>query len=121
MNSSTDIYDLAIAAGSALSYTVDKTTVSNMISVFQGNPKTEEAFKQLILYIARQIGRNEIRRDVGKVILSHLKRIYEEHKNNEDELQRNINTYLIFTKWAYESKIRAQSFNEFLSKITTEK
>nr|MDO8045227.1 hypothetical protein [Candidatus Baldrarchaeota archaeon] len=114
--SSIDIYDLAVQAGSKAINRIDKSTMNNIISVFQGNPDADKAFKELILYIARQTGRREIDRSVSRVMLSHLKNMYERYKG--DELRENVSRYLTLMKWVYESNVTGvSSFKEFINRL----
>ncbi|MGC9069173.1 MAG: hypothetical protein ACP5IZ_09420 [Thermoprotei archaeon] len=117
-----EIYDWSIEAGSRVR--ADKSTVNNIISTFQGNPNVDEAFRELVLYIARQASRNEINYDSARMILSHLKQIYYKYSNNKDMLRESVSKYLVLMKWVFECKESNPSlrdlrnFDEFFERLS---
>jgi len=117
MSETHDIYDWSVEAGSNIN--ADKSTVNNIVSIFQGNPDVDSAFKELVLYIARQSSRGEISRYGAEIILNHLRQIYEKYGNNKNVLRESINKYLVLMKWVFETNLRGlRSFNDFLSRAS---
>lgn len=88
---------------------VDETTINNMISLFltrssQGSVK--EALNELVLYIARQVGRKEISYEVGQQLMEDIRAMYNIFKNDEKGLESALSKYLIMAKWVYDSGIK---------------
>ncbi|MEM1625584.1 MAG: hypothetical protein QW794_02570 [Thermosphaera sp.] len=114
-----EVYNRAVNVGSLMLSThsdrekkpvkgVDETTINNMISLFltrssQGSVK--EALNEVVLYIARQVGRGEISREVGQQLMEDIRTIYNIFKNDEKGLESALSKYLIMAKWVYDSGI----------------
>jgi len=120
-----DVYDKAVYAGSLLrkieyvnskKVKTDKSTVENIISIFQSREDPHEAALLTMLYISRQMGRNEIPQEAGKNLLSTLKEIYNSFKSEGDKLKEAFNKYLILVKWVFESEVKPglKNFDEFI-------
>jgi len=117
----TEVYDLASRVGSLASIRrIDRTQISNILSVYEGESNPVDACKMTITFIARQISRNEFNREVGLRIISDLSNLIKKFKN--DELRIAVRKYLYLLKWFYESnpRIECKDFNDFI-KIITEK
>jgi hypothetical protein len=111
------VYDYATEAGTALALVrggVDKTTVSNLLEVFQSESDPSDATSLLITHIMRQMGRGEILRDVGNTLLRHLSEILNSFR--EDELRSAVFKYLTLSKWIFEARprISATKFTDFI-------
>ncbi|MEM2294101.1 MAG: hypothetical protein QXU62_05155 [Thermofilaceae archaeon] len=116
---SSEVYDLASSAGTfALNARVEKTQLSNILETFESEPNPLSAIKLTITFIARQIGRGEIQRDVGKRIIRDLASIFDRFK--ESELRAAARKYLYLVKWFYDSgyRERINDFKDFISKYT---
>ena len=110
-----EIYDMAAKTGSSLIGSIDKATIGNMFSLFQGISDPNDALKFLMAYIARQISKGEIRRFSGEMLLRDLAKIYKECK--KDELRNVVIKYLTLVKWFYEANIRnLNSFEDFIKR-----
>ncbi|MEM2510203.1 MAG: hypothetical protein QXY40_05065, partial [Candidatus Methanomethylicia archaeon] len=97
---------------------VDKTTLSNLISLFLGRLDAKAALNELIVYIARQTGRREIPRDIAKLLLSDIRQIRSKCRN-EEELREAISKYLVLLRWVYDSDVRnVDNIDRFMSKLT---
>ncbi|WP_338602845.1 hypothetical protein V6M85_03060 [Sulfolobus tengchongensis] len=68
---------------------VDSTTINNLLSFLQSKRNVNE----LLVYIMRQMGRGEIDKQTGKLLLSNLK-----DKSTEEGLE-----LLGYVKWIYET------------------
>lgn len=113
-----DIFNLAINTGSKMTPRVDKTTLSNLISLFLGRLNAKAALNELIVYIARQTGRREIPRDIAKLLLSDIRQIRSKCRN-EEELREAISKYLVLLRWVYDSDVRnVDNIDRFMSKLT---
>ncbi|MEM1546480.1 MAG: hypothetical protein QXP91_08475 [Candidatus Methanomethylicia archaeon] len=113
-----DIFNLAINTGSKMTPRVDKTTLSNLISLFLGRLDAKAALNELIVYIARQTGRREIPRDIAKLLLSDIRQIRSKCRN-EEELREAISKYLVLLRWVYDSDVRnVDNIDRFMSKLT---
>ncbi len=112
------IYDLAVEAGSSIAQ-ADKSTVSQLIEVFQSEPDALNACSLLILHIIRQSSRGELPRTGANILVKHLNQIYQNFKNDKDKLSKAIFKYLTLVKWVYESKPRGQfnSFQKFVESV----
>ncbi|HDI10232.1 MAG TPA: hypothetical protein ENF65_00630 [Euryarchaeota archaeon] len=114
-----EVYDKAAVAGSKLcSKGVDKSTVNNMISVFNSEEDPESACLLLITYIKRQVGRGEIHREAGGTLVRDLYEIYSSFREmGKEDLRSALYKYLVLSKWVFESGIRREvkKFEELLS------
>jgi len=112
----TKVYDLAVHAGSQMRGRVDKTTIENLIPIFQRESDTINGALLLMAYIMRQIGRGQIDRNVGRLMLSDLKNIFDSFKSDQEKLRAAIQKYLLLIKWVYESEPRksVETFEEFV-------
>ncbi|MBS7638156.1 hypothetical protein KEJ49_04625 [Candidatus Bathyarchaeota archaeon] len=90
---------LALARGGA-----DRTTVSNLLEVFQSEAGALDATSLLLAHIMRQVGRGEIRRDCGSKLLGHLSEIFNSFKG--EELKTAVLKYLTLSKWVFEASPR---------------
>jgi hypothetical protein len=109
------VYDYATEAGTALAKGgVDKTTVSNLLEVFQSESDALDATSLLLIHIMRQMGRGEILRDVGNTLLRHLSEILNSFKG--EELRSAVFKYLTLSKWIFEARPRvsATKFTDFI-------
>jgi len=119
---STKVYDLAACTGSQLSFKVDKTTIENLIPIFQRESDSINGALLLMAYIMRQIGRGQINRSVGNLMLSNLKNIFDSFRDDPEKLRAAIQKYLLLIKWIYESGPRksVENFDEFIKLYTGE-
>ena len=109
------VYDMAAKTGSRAVGRVDKSTINNLLSIFQGTSDVSDAAKLLLTYIVRQSARHEIPRDVSRDLASDIKVIYESFKEDPNKLRNAINKYLVLIKWFFESEIRnVRNFAEFV-------
>jgi hypothetical protein len=114
-----DVFNLAINTGSRMIDRVDKATISNIISLFLGRGDVKEALNELVIYIARQIGRREIPRDVGKMLLLNLKEIKSKCES-EEQLRDAVSKYLVLLRWVYDSDVRGVSnIDAFIDRLTS--
>lgn len=114
-----DIFNLAVNTGSRMINRVDKTTISNIISLFLGRVDVKGALNELVIYIARQIGRREIPRDVGKMLLQNLREI-KSKCGSEEQLRDAISKYLVLLRWVYDSDVRGVSnIDAFIDRLTS--
>jgi len=114
-----DIFNLAVNTGSRMINRVDKTTISNIISLFLGRVDVKGALNELVIYIARQIGRREIPRDVGKMLLQNLREI-KSKCGSEEQLRDAISKYLVLLRWVYDSGVREVSnIDAFIDRLTS--
>jgi len=114
-----DIFNLAVNTGSRMINRVDKTTISNIISLFLGRVNVKGALNELVIYIARQIGRREIPRDVGKMLLQNLREI-KSKCGSEEQLRDAISKYLVLLRWVYDSDVRGVSnIDAFIDRLTS--
>jgi len=115
-----EVYDFAVKAGSlARSRRVDKATVSNILSLFQGESDPVNAVLLLIAYIGRQMGRGEIAREVGVTMINDLKDVFKRFRNNKENFRLAVHKYLVLVRWVYESGVRyAKNFEEFIKELT---
>jgi endonuclease III len=114
------IYDWAVNLGSKLkARRTDKSTVANILELFQSIPDPKEAALLTMMYIARQIGRGEIYRDVGNLIIEKLSELYNKFSQEPEKLKETTLKLLTLMKWAYESEFRNEirDFNDFISYI----
>jgi len=114
------IYDWAVNLGSKLKVRrTDKSTVANILELFQSIPDPKEAALLTMMYIARQIGRGEIYRDVGNLIIERLSELYNKFSQEPEKLKETTLKLLTLMKWAYESEFRNEirDFNDFISYI----
>jgi hypothetical protein len=112
------VYDYAARAGIALVRSgVDRTTVSNLLEVFQSEPDALDATLLLITHILRQMGRGEIRRDAGNELLRHLSEILNNLKG--EELKSAVFKYLTLSKWIFEARPRVPSVTGFADLVKT--
>jgi hypothetical protein len=114
------IYDWAVNLGSKLKVRrTDKSTVANILELFQSIPDPKEAALLTMMYIARQIGRGEIYRDVGNLIIERLGELYNKFSQEPEKLKETTLKLLTLMKWAYESEFRNEirDFNDFISYI----
>ena len=100
------VYDWALVTGSrAKKDVIDKTTVNNILEMFQGEPS--DACLKVMFYIMRQENRDEIKdKKLSKQLLAHLKELYESFNKEPDKLESAVRKYLILFKWVSESNIR---------------
>jgi hypothetical protein len=103
------IFDLAAKTGSALvNSRTDKTTVENIIPIFQRESDPVTATLLLMAYILRQSGRGEIDRSVSGLLLDDLKNILDNFRDKPEKLREVLQKYLVLVKWVYESKPKSQ-------------
>ncbi|MEM2856227.1 MAG: hypothetical protein QW416_03910 [Candidatus Nitrosocaldaceae archaeon] len=93
---------------------LDKTTVSNMLEIFQGNAIS--ATLTLMIYIKRQEKRREIPHNVASSLFNDLASIYNSFSSEEEKLSKAVYKYLLLFKWAFECEItqRVNTFDEFI-------
>ncbi len=117
-----EIYDIA-AADSVNITDIHKTTMNNLLSVFQGESNPNDALRLLLMYIARQIGRGGIERQVGVKMMRSLRNIHERFSQNPEELRAAVMKYLTILKWIYDSKLRVprdvRSFKQLIDSFIT--
>jgi len=107
------IYDWAVNLGSKLKVRrTDKSTVANILELFQSIPDPKEAALLTMMYIARQIGR-------GNLIIERLSELYNKFSQEPEKLKETTLKLLTLMKWAYESEFRNEirDFNDFISYI----
>lgn len=104
---------------------IDKTTVNNIVEIFQGDPT--DAAHLLMLYIIRQSKRDEIKNPrLAQLLINDICQIYKSFSTNKKYLEEAIRKYLILFKWVYESsqgekessqgeKLGGKDFDEFVS------
>lgn len=97
-----EVYDMAAATGSK-GFDVDRSTINNMIEIFQGDPI--DACLLLMVWIKRQESRGEIKQQFSQLLIKNLFYIYTEFKEEPDMLEQAIRKYLILIKWIFESKV----------------
>ena len=73
---------------------VDITTINNLLTYMQ----SRKSIPELLAYIMRQMGRGEIDRNTGKLLLSALKDL----KNSEEGVNTALQL-LGYVKWIYET------------------
>ncbi|MEM0030480.1 MAG: hypothetical protein QW572_07920 [Candidatus Nitrosocaldus sp.] len=109
-----EIYDKAAVTASR-AYGMDRSTVNNMIELFQGDPI--DASLLLMIWIKRQETRGEIRRPFSIMLIEDLSNIYSQFKDDKDKLEHAIRKYLTLIKWIFESRINnVNSIEEFIKK-----
>lgn|GEM_PF-866855 len=116
------IFDLAAKTGSALANSrTDKTTIENIIPIFQRESDPVNATLLLTAYILRQSGREEIDRSVSGLLLSDIKIILDNFKDKPEKLREVLQKYLVLIKWIYESKPRSrvEHFDDLLKLFIT--
>lgn len=114
-----EIYNKAIKTASR-AYNVDKTTINNLIEMYQGDPV--DASILLMIYIRRQERRDEISRSFSTSLIGDLKEIYNKFRSNPNELEQAIRKYLVLIKWIYESGIRnVDDIDGFVNKAISER
>jgi hypothetical protein len=106
-----EVYDLAAQAGSALRRT-DRTQVSQLIEVFQGEADVLSAASLLVLHIARQVSRGEIPNFAGRMMIQHVSQVLSRFKNDRERLRLAIEKYLTLSKWVFETRPQRE-FNNF--------
>ncbi len=116
-----EVYNFASKAGTLASGRVDKSTISNMLSLFQGEADPLDAILLLITYVLRQMGRNEIPRHIGSIFISHLNEIFKKFRDNHEKLRSATQKYLVLMKWIYESNVRGRvnSFEELIQVVVS--
>jgi hypothetical protein len=97
----------------------DKSTVDNILSLFQSILDPKDAALMTMMYIKRQIAREEIEETAGHFLLQKLYEFYNNYHNDDRKLRDNISKFLTLMKWAYESKIEEEieDFNAFIEYI----
>ncbi|MCS7136615.1 MAG: hypothetical protein NZ931_05980 [Aigarchaeota archaeon] len=112
------IYDLAVEAGTAL-VRADKTTISQLIEVFQSEDNAVSACPLLILHVIRQSSRDELPKHGANILVRHLSYIYQKLKDDREKIGQAIFKYLTLVKWIYESRPSKQfnTFQEFVESI----
>jgi len=116
----TKVYDLAARAGSQVySFRVDKSTIENLIPIFQRESDPINGALLLMAYIMRQTGRGQINGNVGRLMLDNLRNILDNFRNDPEKLRAAIQKYLLLVKWVYEAYERAprktvENFDELL-------
>ena len=94
-----------------------RTTLNNLISVFESVEDSDEAVKFLMAYIARQIGRGEIPKMQGESLLKDLVFIYKNCRVNE--LRTLILKYLTLVRWFFECRYRnLKNFEDFMNRLS---
>ncbi|QIW22825.1 hypothetical protein EWF20_00705 [Sulfolobus sp. S-194] len=73
---------------------VDSTTINNLLAYMQ----SRKSIKELLAYILRQTGREEIDRNTSKLLLSTLKNF----KESDDDINKALEL-LGYVKWIYET------------------
>jgi|OSPMetMinimDraft_2_1075162.scaffolds.fasta_scaffold00248_14 hypothetical protein len=123
------IYNWALKAGTMLKNRkiktdkkekkTDKSTVDNILSLFQSILDPKDAALMTMMYIKRQIAREEIEETAGHFLLQKLYEFYNNYYNDDRKLRDNISKFLTLMKWAYESKIEEEieDFNAFIEYI----
>lgn len=112
------IFDMACSTGSkVINKNVDRATLSNMVSLFLGREDVVVAFRDLVMYVARQVGRREIPHDVAREVLSNLREIYDVAGKDVGKLRRAVEKYLVLLRYVYDSGVRkpVSGFDEFLN------
>ncbi|MEM2185318.1 MAG: hypothetical protein QXO99_08605 [Candidatus Methanomethylicia archaeon] len=115
-----DIYNLASKVGSIASVrNVDKSQVANILSTFESTSNPVDALRLTVTFIARQIMRGEIPRDLGFQLIKDLKDIHDKFSTEGDKLKAATTKYLYLFKWIFESKPRiiVNNFEDFLNAI----
>lgn len=113
-----DVYNMAVNVGSLMIGQVDKSTVNNMISLFLGRSDVKEALNELVLYVVRQVGRNEITRDIGRQLMKDISMICEIFKDDQRGLRDALSKYLVLAKWVYDSNIKGvKNLKELMDKF----
>lgn len=107
-----EVYDL-VARNSAGILGMDKTTMNNLVSLFQGEASPVDALKLLIMYIARQMGRGEIDRRTGRELVRTLQGIYGRFGRDREMLRAAVMKFLTLLKWVYDSRVRVQRGSNF--------
>lgn len=109
------IYDLAAEAGTAL-VGADKTTISQLVDIFQSEGNAVSACPLLILHVIRQSSRDELPKHGANILVRHLSYIYQNLKDDREKIGQAIFKYLTLVKWVYESGLRKQvkTFQEFV-------
>ncbi|MEM1947008.1 MAG: hypothetical protein QXH32_05545 [Candidatus Caldarchaeum sp.] len=112
------IYDYAVEAGTTLSG-ADKTTISQLIEVFQSEPNAVDACHLIILHIVRQSARGEIPRHGASILVKHLNQFYQSFKTDSEKLAQTVLKYLTLVKWVRESGPRGplNTFQKFVESI----
>lgn len=109
------VYDMVIKSASDRG-DLDKSTVNNMLELFQGNARASTLM--LMLYIKRQEKRGEIPPQVSANLLRDLKSIYDSFSSDEEKLSKAVYKYLLLFKWAFECDIRGvDTFNGFIENV----
>lgn len=114
-----EVYDLAVQAGTmAYIRNIEKTQISNIIETFESEADPDSSIKITITFIARQMGRNHIKEDVGRTIINHLIEINRKFRGVD---KRNAaRKYLYLMRWVFESRVarrRLNNFQEFIEFI----
>jgi len=121
-----DIYNLASKVGSiAYSYLkeneekVNKSKVESILSTFESTSNPFDALRLTVTFIARQIARGEIPRDLGFQLIKDLKDIHDKFSTEGDKLKAAATKYLYLFKWVFESKPGriVNNFEDFLNAI----
>lgn len=115
-----DVYNLASKVGSIASVRgVDKSQVANILSTFESTSNPIDALKLTVTFIARQIMRGEIPRDLGLQLIKDLKNIHDNLSGEGDKLKAATTKYLYLFKWIFESNPRRllNNFEDFLNTI----
>lgn len=109
-----EVYNMAASTGSK-AFNIDKTTISNLIEMYQGDPL--DATLLLMVYIKRQEARYEIPRQIAPMLIGDIYKMYTRFRNEPSRLEQAVRKYLVLIKWIYESKIsNVNNINEFIEK-----
>ncbi len=107
-----EVYDRAAVTGSK-KFGIDKSTINNMIEIFQGDPI--DACLLLMVWIKRQEARREITQQFSRSIINDLADIYNRFKSAPILLEQAVRKYLILVKWIFESDIsNINNIDEFI-------
>ncbi|MEM4274941.1 MAG: hypothetical protein QXK74_06110 [Candidatus Nitrosocaldaceae archaeon] len=111
------VYDMVIKCASN-ARGLDKSTVSNMLEIFQGNAIS--ATLTLMIYIKRQEKRGEIPYNVASSLFNDLASIYNSFSSSEEKLSKAVYKYLLLFKWAFECEItqRVNTFDDFIKSLS---
>ncbi|MEM0192050.1 MAG: hypothetical protein QXJ48_02810 [Candidatus Korarchaeum sp.] len=112
-----DIINRGIEAGTS-ARGVDRATINNILSVFYGEQDPVKGVILTQIYIARQGRRREITEEVVRVMMRHIKEIYDSFKGDSESLKRAMDLYFLSMKWSFESEVpRSGNVDEFVSKV----
>jgi len=111
-----EIINMGVKAGTH-ARGVDRTTINNVLSVFYGEQDPLKGVLLTQIYISRQRRRGEIPEDAARIMMGHLKRIYDSLGRDQELLKRAVDLYFLAMKWSFESEVPPSSdMEDFVNK-----